>query len=209
MLNSIVDFVNAHVALTAVLGGSFLLLIFSAVISALAYSVRVYLGTLSMIVGSGFLLAVFGQVKIGELLAALGICAVFGGGTYTVGYFIALIVRIVREKNAKREERYRLLQYSLPDRENSYVRARLNGVLCAENEKGDFAWSTEFSYAHALLGKVRASQLSPADRLQAEDMGKLLAMYGKKERLATEDLKVVNETFAALLKLAAKYSVNP
>lgn len=209
MLDYVLDFVREHVALIAVVGVSFTLLSFAAVVSALAHSVRVYLGVLSMIAGGGLLLALFEQATLHQLLVALGICAVYGGGTYLVGYLIALIVRFARNRSAQRQERYRQLQYTLPDRGNSFVRARLNTALNTVEKGSETTWKTEFVYARSLLAKVREAQLSAVDRLQAEEMGKLFALYGKKDGLGAEDLKAVNEAFAMLLKLAAKYGVNP
>lgn len=212
MLNFLLEWINAHVALAAVMSGSLLVLTASAIVSALDQSVRIYLGALSMIAGGGALLKLLQEEGARELWFALCICGVFGGGTYFIAYLVALFVRAKRKKRARKEERYRQLQYTLPDRENTYIRARLNGALHCEREEGKVeksAWKTEFSYARDLLAGLRAAELSATDRLQTEDLSRLLALYGKKEKLDSEDLPLVNDCFAALLKLAAKYAVNP
>lgn len=212
MWNFLLEWINAHVALAAVMSGSLLVLTASAIVSALDQSVRIYLGALSMIAGGGALLKLLQEAGARELWFALCICGVFGGGTYFIAYLVALFVRAKRKKRARKEERYRQLQYTLPDRENTYIRARLNGALHCEREESKVeksAWKTEFSYARDLLAGLRAAELSATDRLQTEDLSRLLALYGKKEKLDSEDLPLVNDCFAALLKLAAKYAVNP
>lgn len=212
MLNFLFEWINAHVALAAVMSGSLLVLTASAIISVLDQSVRIYLGALPMIAGGGVLLKLLQEAGVQELWFALCICGVFGGGTYFIAYLVALFVRAKRKKRARKEERYRQLQYTLPDRENTYIRARLNGALHCEREESKVeksAWKTEFSYARDLLARLRAAELSATDRLQTEDLSRLLALYGKREKLDSEDLPLLNDCFAALLKLAAKYAVNP
>ena len=212
MLDFLIEWINENVALAAVAGGSLVVLTVSAIVSAAEHSVKIYFGVLPLIAGSETLLALLQEIAVKELWVAASVCAVFGGGTYFIAYLVALFARAKRKKRARKEERYRQLQYTLPERDNTYIRARLNGALhCenAENKEIKGGWKTEFSYAKGLLAKLRAAELSATDRLQAEDLGRLLALYGKKENLASEDLQPINDCFAALLKLAAKYAVNP
>lgn len=215
MLDLALDFARAHVALTAVTGGGLALLVFGAVFSAITASARVYGGILPMILGGGWLLFWLEQSSLKEIFIALGVCLTFGGATYLVGYLVAFGARMQEKNTAEKEEKYRQVQYTLPDRENSYVRARLQSVLHTENgterDIRDRAsgWKTEFAYARALLARVRAADLTVTDRFETEELGRLLAMYAKKEKLTAADLQTVNDSFALLLKLAAKYAVNP
>ena len=62
-------------------------------------------------------------------------------------------------------------------------------------------------YAWILLGKVNAAPLTVAERLQAEEMEKALALYRGKSEWTAWEVRGVNDTCAALLKLAAKYAV--
>ena len=209
MMDFVLDFISRHVALTAVVGGSLVFVIFAAVISTLACSLRIYLGVFPMLLGGGALLYLFEQASVLELFIAASGVVVLGGLAYVIGYTLAFASRVHQELGARKERKYRQMEYTLPDRENTYVRTRLENFLNVEDKSGERLWKTEFSYARSLLAKVRSADLSAVDALQAEEMGRLLAMYGKKERLAVEDMSVVNDAFACLLKLAAKYKVNP
>ena len=62
-------------------------------------------------------------------------------------------------------------------------------------------------YARALLGKLRGAPLSVAERLQAEEMSKVIALYRGKENWTVEEVRGLNDLCAALLKLSAKYAV--
>ena len=109
----------------------------------------------------------------------------------------------------------RRLQYTLPDRENSYVRTRLNTTLqvpkIGVNADMDIAKldknTVKLGYARQLLGKVREAPLSPAERLQAEEMEKAFALYFHKDGWTKEELQTINEICASILKLSAKYAV--
>ena len=104
-------------------------------------------------------------------------------------------------------------QFVLPDRDNSFVCARLHTALQDANlpklqendgvKREDF----RFDYVRKLLTRLKNAPLSTAERLQAEDMEKTLGFCLQKERLQTEDIRLVNDTFSAVLKLAAKYAV--
>lgn len=209
MIDFVLEFVNAHVALVAVASGSLLLLTFAAVFSALVCSVKVYLGVLPMLAGGGILLFAFAQANARQLFIALGIFAVWGGFTYFAGYVISAATRINVRKKEERQEKYRELQFALPERGNGYVRTRLENVLRVGEKEVDGVWKTEFVYARSLLAKLKSAELSTVDRLQIDELGKLLAVYGKKEKLSTADLPLINDAFAIILKLSAKYGVNP
>ena len=209
MIDFVLEFVHAHVALVAVASGSVLLLTFAAVFSTLVYSVKVYLGVLPMLAGGGVLLFSFAQANARQLWIVFGICAVWGGFTYFAGYVISVATRLkAKEKKEKRNE-YRALQVALPERENRYVRTRLESVLHAGEKDVDGVWKTEFAYARSLLAKLKAAELSTVDRLQVDELGRLLAVYGKKEKLSASDLPLINDAFAIILKMSAKYGVNP
>ena len=139
-----------------------------------------------------------------------------------VGYLTLLCVHIVkgvRRRRLARAEIARKLQFTLPDRENSYVRSRLNTVLkpCLEEEatlpivdgeeRGIGEESLQLGHARKLLCRVREAALSPADRLQTDEMSKTLSVYLRKTRFAAEDLRVLNDMLSMLLKMSAKYEV--
>lgn len=216
MWDFVLDWVLQNVALSAVVGMSFVLLSFAAAISAAVGSFRVYLGVGAVLGGSAAFTALFENVKAWDAVFALATAAVFGGAAYLMASGIAWFVRRKREKRLRREKAWRQLQFTLPERENSFVRARLNTVLQNREQSMENAGveqsmgvCTQFDYAKSLLSKLRAANLSATDRLQVEELGGLLALYGKKEHLQLSDLQVVNDGFSLLLKMAAKYAVSP
>lgn len=150
-----------------------------------------------------------------EICIALGVAVLMSVLVSSFWYFLTLFIWLCRKRiqkrRARRAELTRRLQYTLPDRENSYVRARLNTVLQVPQERdykrSDSGEPVRLSYAKKLLARVREEELSAAERLQAEDIGKTFAAYLQKPSWNSADLRVVNDTFAALLKLSAKYAV--
>ena len=149
-----------------------------------------------------------------ELCIAFGIAVLASVIVSSFWYFLTLFVwgcrKRMQARRARRAEITRRLQYSLPDRENSYVRARLNTVLQVpqhDYKKLGDGEPVRLAYAKKLLARVREEELSAAERLQTEDIGKTFALYLQKPRWNNEDLRVVNDTFSALLKLSAKYAV--
>lgn len=150
-----------------------------------------------------------------ELCIALGIAVAISVLVSSFWYFLTLFVWAcrngIKKRRARRAAIERQLQFVLPDRENTYVRSRLNTVLQVPDSR-DYKQSgsgepVRLSYARKLLAKVQAEKLSAAERLQVEDIGKTFALYLQKPRWDSADLRTVNDTFACLLKLSAKYAV--
>ena len=127
--------------------------------------------------------------------------------------------RKARKKNKAEEQRR--LQYALPDRENAFVRARLNTVLReektgetieveTEKEEGNTtnaAVKLRFAHARKLLSKLKDAPLSIGERLETEELAQVVGLYLQKSSLSGDDVRLVNEAFSRVLKLAAKYSV--
>ena len=126
--------------------------------------------------------------------------------------------QIIRQRRKKRAEILRKLQFTLPDKENDFVRSRLQTALQAQgvnspqmstgNEKQEE--NTELfrlEYVKKLLTKLKNAPLTKAERLEMDEMTKLLSAYLKKSKWTSEDVRVVNELFSCLLKLSAKYAV--
>ena len=112
---------------------------------------------------------------------------------------------------ARREEELRTLRFTLPDKDNSYVRARLNSVLQEKpvadaDEKPSFR-AFDLAYAQKLSQKLKEAPLTFAERMQAEELSKLFRLYGEKRQWSVGDGQTLNEAFSALLKLSAKYAV--
>lgn len=114
-----------------------------------------------------------------------------------------------RERKRQRARVERQLRYTLPDRENSYVRTRLNTALHVKEEPEEETEPTpvRLEYAQELLCRVKNAPLTAAERLQTEEMETQFALFVKKADWTANDVRCTNELCAALLKLSAKYSV--
>ncbi len=130
--------------------------------------------------------------------------------------FIIQATRSIRRLKARRKESKRQLlqakrqlEFALPDSENQYLRERLHTALRKE-EKGDTDKGNaqvRLRYARKLLACLKESPLSPVERLDVEEICALVAAYGERQRLSGADIKAVNEVFARILKLSAKYEI--
>ena len=86
------------------------------------------------------------------------------------------------------------------------MRARLNTALQTESEENTNE-RVDLEHARGLLAKIKEAPLSRAERLEAEEMSRLVAVYRDKESWSTSDLRAVNDAFSRILKLSAKYAV--
>ena len=80
------------------------------------------------------------------------------------------------------------------------------------DERPDFALrvlenGVSFSHARALLASLREAPLSTAERLESDEIAKMLALYLQKKDFTAQDAHTLNEAFARILKLYAKYAV--
>lgn len=198
-------------------GSTTLVIIFAAALVALLLSTAVCFSvksaglyaSLAAIVGGSVCIAVsVFKTPLDFALRVLATLAVLGGALY-IALFCTLTVRVrILARKRRRAKIERELQYALPIRDNSYVRERLNTALqVLENGEEGTKEALEFSHAQRLLLKVKAAPLSTAERLETDELAKLLSLYLKKERFAAEDIRIVNDAFARLLKLSAKYAV--
>ena len=165
---------------------------------------------ISVAMGGGFALFALSfrlEARLGAYAAA-ALCVLDG-----LGYLLAVCGLILRERmwqrRARRAEQARRLQYCLPDRENSFVQARLNTLLKADSgEDGLPVWEqVDLGHARRLLAEVMEKPLSVGEKLQAEDIGKSFSIYLQKTRWNVSDLRAINDAFSALMKLCTKYSV--
>ncbi len=122
---------------------------------------------------------------------------------------IGKLKKAFRERKALSLKLRRSLQYTLPDNENSYVRARLNTALKPQEEEGleKEEVGVRLGYVKKLLSGVKEAALSPVERLDVEEMASAVVLYMQKQRWSGSDVKAINEIFARLLKLSAKYEV--
>lgn len=137
------------------------------------------------------------------------VCGLMGSG-YAIVYLSVEIRERIAERKARRAEKKRRVQFTLPDRENRYLRDRLQTALHTEREeavlekRGSVA---RMGYARKLLAQVKESPLTPVERIDVEEFAKLLAAYDRKGKWSASDVKTVSEIFSRLLKLAAKYEI--
>ncbi len=139
---------------------------------------------------------------------------------FSVGFYAILsvifFVKKRREKRRKeREEICRRAVYMLPDRENTFLRERLQTGLRVEereeaerNDVGEERKEIKLDYVRKMLSRLKASPLSASDRLETESLSRLINLYSVSENLSVLDLRSLNECMLKLLKLSAKYSVD-
>ena len=122
---------------------------------------------------------------------------------------MARLCRLSRGILRRQHAHYRRVEYTLPDRENSYVRARLStalrGDMGAEEERTEY--TVCLSYARELLAKLKAAPLTQAERLETDGLEGIFSLYFHKSKWSANDLRAVNGACARLIKLSAKYAV--
>lgn len=110
----------------------------------------------------------------------------------------------------KKEGIERGIEFTLPDRENSYLRSRLATTLNPDFvglERKEEALSIGFTQALKTLSKILQAPLSPAERIEAEGMKEALEHYKDRQTFSAKDVREINDAFARLLKLSGKYAV--
>lgn len=184
------------------------LLIISALIGYKVKSTGVYSAFVLLVYG-GACIAVLTQTLTGK--SALYLTAGFtvvSGALYLTLWLILTIKERITRRRAQRKEIERKLKFTLPERENSFVQARLNTALHPDAEKLQEQESQALPLSHAwdLLTKLREKQLTTADRLASAELAALLSLYKEKETWTNRESQAVNDALAGVLKLSAKYS---
>lgn len=179
----------------------------AAILAFIMRSPSVY-AALSAVLGGalvgGLLQAKVGMEAVCVSLSAFAVC----GGVIYLFFFCAFALRRLRvEWKKQRAEMAKRVQYTLPQRENTYVRQRLDVALNGPQDEETWQGTVPLGYARELLGKVQAAPLSVGERLQTEELGKVLTLYKGKENWTASELSGLNDVCAFLLKLSAKYTV--
>ena len=141
--------------------------------------------------------------------AAVGLlcCATFGL-TYPVLLGVLEIGRRRAELKKKRAAQAKLSAFVLPDKNNEFLRDRLRTSLCVREEETVRAEEAfQLPYVRRALTKLKAKDLSPADRVEVERISGEITAYACEERLTGAQLRTLNNHFARVLKLSAKYAV--
>lgn len=181
-------------------------LLLSAVVAFRLRNVGCYTALAFLLCGGGCLACGVMGVSGQSFVAFFALLAGVGGGLYALLFLSLGICRRRRERKTLRAELKRRVEYTLPKEGNTYLRTRLHTAL---RETDDEAQEVEISlgYARKMLAQVRAAALTPVERLDVEEMARLLSLYGCQTKWTGADMRAVNEIFARLLKLSAKYEV--
>ena len=199
-----------YIPLAVVFCGSVILL---AVAFFIAYGFRslgIYTALTVVLFGVYLLtLSIYGEVRIANrCTAVLCICA---GSLYLILRTILAVRTKIQTRREQRLKRERQLQFTLPEKDNSFIRARLNTVLKSESEQETIqephAIDFRLAYAKQLLVKLKEQKLSTADSLKREEFSALIGAYANKLQCTASDLRTLNDALAGLLKLSAKYAV--
>lgn len=117
-----------------------------------------------------------------------------------------------RKKRGKREERIYKKFYEPLKAEPAPAGGKPPKVVCYEQAPsapasvtaGDCGMS--LGYVSGLIARLKAEQLSPTDRLETEVVERTVEGYKNRE-LTEEELGVLNDCLATVLKLTAKYKL--
>ena len=142
-----------------------------------------------------------------EIILSVVITAIVSGVFWLVLFAFVSSVSCRRKKRAKAN---REMEFTLPDRENTFIRARLSTVLNREFREGEGQeekLAIEFSQALKMLDKISFASLSTAERIEVGEMQRELRLFQAKESFSVKEVFSINEQFSRLLKLSAKYGV--
>ncbi len=206
----VIEFFNGDKEVTALATVVACLLLLSFIIGYFLRSAGLFAAFASSWLGGACLIGVFRKVSVGGLVKLIALGGIATGVAYALSFWWIALRRMAAERKSRRKEEGRRLKFVLPDRDNAYVRARLNTTLQTESKEFDLdkeSAGVRLEYAQKMLAKVREVGLSPIERLDVEEMSGLVALYTKKERWSGSDMRALNEVFARLLKLSAKYEV--
>ncbi len=170
----------------------------------------VFLALFAITLGSIFIAFAVTGTPIMQTAPFFALLAITVGSAYLFYFFCRRLKERARARKKARAEKSRQLEYTLPQKENTFIRERLHTTLREEeNSQTTFGEEIEFrfAYANALLNKIRAQTLSVAERLETNELAKVLALYKEKGTYVNEDVRLLGETFSRVLKLAAKYGV--
>ncbi|MBQ9117942.1 MAG: hypothetical protein IJY11_01925 [Clostridia bacterium] len=154
-------------------------------------------------------LATFVCKEGGGVVAALtGV--VFCGGfglTYPCLLGLLCLSRKRAEKRRALQERAIKEAYVLPDKDNTFIRDRLQTALCPDEDSVPVEEAFQLTYVRRMLAKLKTADLSPADRLEVERISGEITAHCFEKQLTGGQLRLLNAHFARVLKLSAKYVV--
>ena len=201
-----------------VFGISILLMFIGALIGFCCRDRGFYLSFCAMIISGAIIVFMAAEKPISFLLTCMMGLSFFAAAFYAL-LTCALIIRTsILRRRKRRMELLRKVQYTLPEKDNTYIRERLNTALKSANaplyKSSDNAVKElgnkenfQTDYAGKLLQKVQEAPLTKAERMEMEEVSRLFSAYLKKSRWTVDDVRLMNDMFSYLLKISAKYSV--
>ncbi len=135
--------------------------------------------------------------------AYLGYCAVL----FALFSPLACIPRRKRDNGVKKSRKERMYERFRTERKEGED-ASPPKVCCFEEEDTSSAEESGLRLDHVrtLLTKLRASRLTPVDRLETDALSRTVESYGSRP-LTAEELRTLNDCLASILKLTAKYKL--
>ena len=184
------------------------LLVISAWIGYKVKSAGVYAAFVLLVYGGACIAVLTQTLTLNSGLYLTAGFAVISGVLYLALWLYLTIKERIARRKAERRETERKLKFTLPERDNSFVQARLNTALHHDAEKLQEQESQALPLSHAwsLLSSLREKQLTTADRVASAELAALLSLYKKKEKWTNRESQAVNDALAGVLKLSAKYS---
>ena len=142
--------------------------------------------------------------QLAVLLAAFACAACLS----QLAFSLALFVRNKRRlRRWKQLHVHRNCQFTLPDKDNKYLRQRLQTALSCEKSEEPRQVGVCGDYARERVMKLKGAGLSTVDELRLNDLAKGLEMLLMKEKLTATEQADLNVSLSALLKMSAKYGV--
>ena len=200
------DFIKEFEGMMPIVCAVAAVLFLAAFLSFCLRSSGIYIAFIAILGGLYWVIMPAMGVEVAVLKKSAFVLAVFAGMVYLLLISLLALRRSRIERIRRRKEISRRLQYTLPQRENTYIRTRLNTALQVVGES-EVSLAVQLGYTHELLNRLWSAPLSVAERLQTEEIGKLLNLYKGKERWTAREVNGLNDVCATLLKLSAKYAV--
>ena len=134
--------------------------------------------------------------------------AFFWLGLLFLEYALCSLLFLIKRKDKKQSKAdtmYQRFHVPLTDEGAAQREARPPKITCFSDEKHRAeACGLQFQHVDALLGKLKKTELSAGDRLEMDALCRRVEGYRGRE-LSQDELDVLNDCLASVLKLTAKY----
>ena len=204
-------FLQNHALLTIF----FVAVVLLSITSAFSYRFQsggLFLALTSIVVG-GIAWAIYiYQIPSSAIFPFFAWFCMIAGGNYLLVFCAMRFRERRRRKKETREIEARKLQYTLPQKDNTFIRTRLHTSLqetpmVPVQDTEDEEIKLRFTYAKKLLTKLRTVEIGAVERLEIDELTHVFALFEKKENYVGEDVRLISEAFSRVLKLSAKYGV--